>query len=354
MTNTTQLISGTNRAAEMNYHSHPLLDVSIDLHEGMQPTADQSSGAHPVNKSFSASLKRAIASVAYPILNARGQAANWKLVQGLQGFEKVSRKPDIITFGHKGFGQDIFLRRINKKLRSRPSTVLCFGCGTGEETLTVAMVLKPKKIVGLDYFNYRSRWTQLSADLKRLGVETEFGQFDVKSSEDKYTGIADLVYSHAVLEHIRDMDVYFPVMKKMLKQGGSFAAQWGPMWYSYSGDHISGELGLNKGFEHLLLSTHDYLEYYREHPRNRDDVRSGTPTWMELGLHNFATYKEYVDTLQLYYGSIDFLQWVMSEEAFTYAGAYPQKHKQILSAHTHISELDLALQCAGILLTDKK
>lgn len=125
------------------------------------------------------------------------------------------------------------------------------------------------------------------------------------------------------------------------------------MWYSYSGDHISAELGFEYAYHHLLLGD-SYFEFYKEHPRNTEDIKNGRLTWLELGLHNFATHNEYILNLTEYFGNIDYLQWVICKEAFDYKHMYSKQWNQLLSSSNNIKELDLVLGYAGIVLTKKQ
>src|SRR4029079_5363983 len=125
----------------------------------------------------------------------------------------------VISVGHKGFAQEIFLSRIRKVLTKSPDTVLCFGCGMGDETLTVARQLRPKRIVGIDYFNFHSYWELLKTKLKKLNVEAQFFQFDHLNQKSEFAHSIDLVYSHAVLEHLRSMDETFSILKEWIRPG---------------------------------------------------------------------------------------------------------------------------------------
>ncbi len=228
---------------------------------------------------------------------------------------------------------------------------MVYGCGTGEEVFNIAKYLQPRKIIAIDYFNYRIIWQSVAEQAKvKYGTDVEFIQVDFNNPQSKLLQSADVVYSQAVLEHLGDMKKIYRQLCSFLKKDGYFAAIWGPMWYSYSGDHIAAELGHDKGFQHLLLNATEYFDFYRSHPRNMPVVAAGEKTWLELGLHNYATYAEYIESLQEYFGNIEYLHWVVSQEALGYREKYRLKWDQVLKNHPFISGFDMAVTCASILL----
>ncbi len=336
----------------MSYKDHPLLCLSDSYHKLRQPSSDMSFnfGNALVEPTFFKRLKLIIGFYIYPLKN------RIQRVKTLRRVKNVSKKmpklmPDSISFGHKGYAQEIFLAKIKKIMDGRIETIIVFGCGTGEEVINVVKYLKPSKIIAIDYFNYQKIWKIISKKVEsKYNIDVEFMQLDFDRLNTTFLASADLIYSHTVLEHLRDMDNIFLMLKKYLKPKGYFAAQWGPMWYSFSGDHIAAELGIEKGFEHLLLNPTDYTQFYLNHPRNKKSVDAGILTWLELGLHNFATYEEYISSMTYYFGQIKYLHWVVSPDALLFAEKFRDKWNRVLEVNTHISGFDLSVQCAGALL----
>ena len=337
----------------IHYKDHPLLRVSINKHSFDQPKEDMTpKDAAPKSQTGIAAFFDLLRKYIYPLKNSFERKKVISSLELLNGFKRVGTVPDVVSKGHKGFSQKVFLSRIRSSVTPAPETIVCYGCGTGDEAITLAQIFRPRKIIGLDYFNYRSYWDKIGNILRnKYSIEADFIQMDpLQQLPDKLKECCDMIYSHAVLEHVRDMDQTFPFIKGLMKKDAFFLAQWGPMWYSYSGDHISGELGLDKGYEHILLNPEQYFDYYKNHPRNVEDVAKGVNTWMELGLHNFALYSEYIQSLEKYFGKIQFLQWVIAPEAFSYREKFKDNWEKALAGNPEISELDLVLQCAGVVI----
>ena len=335
------------------YKQHSLLEVSRDSsrNDANEPENNQALGKEP---DPSRRLRRRIGSFLYPMKNRLERPLVERRLRKLGVKQVQFDQPSIICYGQKGFGGDIFLNQILGTL-GRLDTVMCFGCGMGDEMALVARRLKPKRIMGCDYFSYKSAWDDVKRQVESdLDVAVDFEQIDLRKPAHGRLGNADLVISFAVLEHLRDMDVCFEQIKGFMGDGGWFASQWGPMWYSYSGDHISAELGFKAGYQHLLLSAEEYLDYYKNHPRNRAGVLAGRPTWLELGLHNFARYEEYLAAIQKWFGPVCFLKWQLSSEAFRFAKLYPQDWVKILGLYPGLTSLDLLLGGAAVLASNER
>jgi len=138
-------------------------------------------------------------------------------------------------------------------------------------------------------------------------------------------------------------------LRPLLRPGGAFAACWGPMWYSYSGDHIAAELGMKFGFEHVRLSANDYFEWYRKHPRNREAVLRGQATWLELGLHNYWRYRDYLSAITQLFGPPAWVQWQISSEAFEYQRRFGETWRKMLAMNPNLRPLDLVLGGAAVI-----
>lgn len=340
----------------MNYIDHPLLSLSALNHKGNQPYEDLAA-KHDLNvrrRPLKERIKRSIGFYLYPLKNKIEKKQLLKQLTFLSEKHIPQKLADVITKGQKGSAVEIFLAKVNKLINKKPDVVLIYGCGTGEEVFDIAKYLQPGKIIAIDYFNYSSIWKSVTEQVKRkYKIDIEFMQVDFNNPQSRLFESADIIYSQAVLEHLRDMNKIFEQLQEFLKKDGYFASQWGPMWYSYSGDHISAELGHEMGFEHLLLNSEQYFDYYKSHPRNKPSIAAGEKTWLELGLHNFATYAEYIESLQKYFGNIEFLHWVVSKEAISYREKFPAKWNKILKLYPFISGFDLMVPCAGILLKNK-
>lgn len=67
----------------------------------------------------------------------------------------------------------------------------------------------------------------------------------------------DLVYSHALLEHVADLPSFLGEMQRVIRPNGAIYAAIGPLWHTCHGPHV------NLYYDHLLLPRADFLEKVR-------------------------------------------------------------------------------------------
>jgi hypothetical protein len=74
-------------------------------------------------------------------------------------------------------------------------------------------------------------------------------------------------------------------------------ATFGPLWYGYGGDHVSGYDAVTSGYNHLLLTGEDYQHYLDgmgAHTHSEHDGR----TWIEHDLFSRLTPRQYLSCLE--------------------------------------------------------
>ncbi len=334
-----------------DYRKHPLGVHSAGRELVPPPAEDQTplefpKDAFPPTKER---LKRSIGRILYPIQNRLSRISTEFKLCSIGADPNPTPRPTSISFGQKGTSIEILLSRL-VRMTGTGASFASFGCGLSQELITVAKYLRPRSIIGYEFFNYRRAWDHVIKRIKReFGIPVTFIQADLRQPFQPEHLPVDILFSSAVLEHLRDMDDSFRIVRPLLRPDGWFAALWGPMWHSFSGDHIAAELGEDFGFEHVRLSPAEYWDFYRQHPRNRDSVARGETTWLEHGLSNFALYNSYIESIAKYFGEIRQLHWQLSPEAFRWRDRRRADWNAILAEHPYLNPLDLVLQCATLI-----
>jgi SAM-dependent methyltransferase len=264
---------------------HPLEAVSAGREQAPPPPEDQTppsfpDGAMPLTRER---LKREVGRHVYPFKNRVERPIVERRLRAAGVELGARRRPEVLTWGNKGMGVEIFLAEARRRI-GPVNRAICFGSGLGTELLNVAKIVRPKQILAFEYMNYRRAWDWVVREASALGVEARFVQRDLRNAVGAAPGeIGDVLFSFAVLEHLRDMRESLGHLRSLIRPDGWFAAHWGPMWNSYGGDHIAPEVGFDHGYDQVLLSPSDYLSFYRAHPRNLEHVKSGRPTWWSSG-----------------------------------------------------------------------
>lgn len=207
-------------------------------------------------------------------------------------------KPNLWLLGQRGNDYERHRRRVNKFYNLNGTTILVAGCGTARDVISW-LSYKPAKIIGIDYFSYKRAWEIWRAKYEFLGYKTEvsFEQQDLEHLDSFQPSSVDVISSDAVFEHIKNLPIVLGEFSRILKPGGLLYASFGPLWYGYGGDHISGYDNIESGYSHLLMSKADYLSYLSrlgEFERNEHDGR----TWVESDLFSKLLPIEYIDALE--------------------------------------------------------
>ncbi len=163
----------------------------------------------------------------------------------------------------RGFSDFERKKKLNSIKNIKGKKILCIGCGNGFELLSW-LKYKPSYIKAIDIFNYSKSWGKVLKFIseKNLSSKIEFfqkGVLDIDQTEQ-----FDFIVSDAVFEHLVELEKVILHCSKLIKDDGIIYASYGPLWYTYGGDHFSGRDKKENGFNHLLLSKKNYLEYFEK------------------------------------------------------------------------------------------
>jgi SAM-dependent methyltransferase len=200
-------------------------------------------------------------------------------------------------WGQRGNDFESHRRGINRLLSLRRRTVMIAGCGTGRDILSW-LPYEPDRIIGVDYFRYDTAWHQLRkhAHDRYPSTRLDFQQGELTRLDTIADATVDVVGSDAVFEHIRDLPAVSRELWRVLRPGGLLYATFGPLWYCWGGDHVSGYDGIANGYNHLLFGEKDYAAYLSAagpHEHSEHDGR----TWIENDLFSRLRPAEYLSII---------------------------------------------------------
>jgi ubiquinone/menaquinone biosynthesis C-methylase UbiE len=202
-----------------------------------------------------------------------------------------------IFLGQRGNDYDAHRRRINTFRAVKNSTVLIIGIGTGKD-LESWLKYKPKKIIAIDYFDYTKAWKMRIKQYEtKFNTQIEFLQADIIDLKTIENDSIDIVGSDAVFEHINQFSKAIIELKRVLNKGGILYSNFGPLWYSWGGDHISGSDDFINGYNHIRLDKNEYNKYldsFGEFTHSEHDGR----TWIKNNLFSYLKPQEYLAVLE--------------------------------------------------------
>ena len=198
-------------------------------------------------------------------------------------------------------GMSVLQRRkwINQHYPIKNSRVLVIGCGTAND-LALLLRFKPREIVGIDLLNYSKYWRAIKEYIARENsiIKLNFYQADAADLNKLELGKFDIIISDAVFEHCRDLKKVLKSCYNLLQPNGVMYASYGQFWYCWGGDHFSGRDDIEHGYNHLLLNSFEYEEYFNKHVRDLNYELSeggGGGLFVPLDLFSKLSHKEYIE-----------------------------------------------------------
>lgn len=201
-------------------------------------------------------VKRLIRAYLYPLFNL----LNHRRLKASYGDPRIDA--DLYLWGQRGNDYERHRRRVARFVQIQSARILVAGCGTGRDVESWVR-LSPRSITGLDLFSYRRAWDMWQSQFATIspGVEVSFAQGNLEDLSQLPDASFDLISSDAVFEHVRDMPKVLAQFHRILKPGGVLYATFGPLWFGWGGDHVSGYDSVLSGFNHLTLKEAAYRCY---------------------------------------------------------------------------------------------
>lgn len=246
----------------------------------------------PLRERF-ASIKNVIRKFAYPVYN---QLAHPFL---LKKYATADFQPNLWLGSQRGNDYARHRRRVAQFITLEGCDILVAGCGTARDVESWGS-FKPRSIVGVDWFSYKAAWDLWEQYFSRNmpGTLLSFRQADLAQMNDFSDASFDVVSSDAVFEHVRNLQEVLIEFYRILRPGGVLYATFGPLWFGWGGDHVSGYDAVTSGYNHLILEGDAYQQYLDgmgEYSHSEHDGR----TWIEHELFSKLTPRQYLNMLEL-------------------------------------------------------
>lgn len=284
--------------------------------------------------------KRAVYDLVRPLLDRRARAHLGPAFRALPGLSLV--------LTDRGFPVETRRAWVDRHAQIRGRHLLVQGTGTGWDTLTW-QPFRPGRITAFDVFSFADAWQDIAAHCarERLCVP-EFGVSGLESMP-LASGSVDVIVSDAVYEHCRDLDTVLGESRRVLRPGGYLYAGYGPLWFTWGGDHYSGRGGAEHGFNHVLLDPPEYRAYFDAHRLPVEDTQSGG-RYVELDLFSKLTTREYLAAFAAAGFDVVDLMLELSPEAIAWAERWPEKAQAVLARHPQLAPEDLILKANLVVL----
>lgn len=239
------------------------------------------------------SIKRILRRFVYPVYNA--------LIHSFlaRRYSTADFQPDLWLWGQRGHDYERHRRRVARFMHIPGSRIMVAGCGTARD-LESWVNFQPQRIVGVDLFSYERAWSLWKQRFGKIApnVEVSFMQADLARLRGIPDASFDVVSSDAVFEHLKNLPEVLEEFHRILRVGGVLYAAFGPLWFGWGGDHVSGYDAPTSGYNHLILegdAYQRYLEDLGEYIHSEHDGR----TWIKHDLFSRLKPREYLEYLEM-------------------------------------------------------
>jgi SAM-dependent methyltransferase len=305
--------------------------------------------SHYINEDFllipNTSFKRKIIRLLAPHALRLQQAKAQKLL----GCE-VPFHFTLLSYGER-FAHDASLSALLKLTRSDTiNNVLIPGCYLASEDVQFWLRQGVRRLEGIDVHSLQAIWAYILPKLRvRYNAEINFRQASIESLpfED---GMFDLIASSAVLEHVRNIEEMTKETARILRPGGWAWHDFGPLYYSYGGDHCSAAYGNMAGYDHLLMNEEEYQKRINDQSFFDQQIDPNLPFWALRNQFSFATALEYVLAFEKKF-EIRHLVIKLNEEGILFRQLHAERWNQLLTAG--VSEIDLLIKSLAVVLRKK-
>ncbi len=244
----------------------------------------------PVPRRFEP-VKRLVRASLYPLYNLW----NHRRLKAKYGDPRIDA--NLYLWGQRGNDYERHRRRVARFMSIRSARILVAGCGTGRDVESWVR-LHPKEVIGLDLFSYSRAWSMWQSRFRTVapGVDVNFAQGNLEDLSQFPDASFDLISSDAVFEHVRDIPKVLEQFHRILKPGGLLYATFGPLWFGWGGDHVSGYDSILSGFNHLTLKGADYQRYLDGMGQQEHSEHDGR-TWIDNDLFSRLKPAQYLQCL---------------------------------------------------------
>lgn len=247
------------------------------------------------------------------------------------------------------FGSDASLATLLGLIRNEPlARVLVPGCYQGGEDVQFWLRRGADRVDGIDVYCLRQRWEIILSKLRSAYPSSiiEFQQAPIEAMP--FGDVCfDLIATAAVLEHVQNLEAMTTETARVLRPGGWAWHSFGPLYWSFGGDHCIAAYGDDAGFDHLRLSEEEYQRKIYDQSFFDNHPDPNLPFWARQQQFSFATLAEYLVCFGRHF-EIRHLVVKISAESLHYRVTYPERWQELLESGIH--ESDLLVKGASVIL----
>jgi ubiquinone/menaquinone biosynthesis C-methylase UbiE len=252
-------------------------------------------------------------------------------------YQKVLRdKYDKVSIGQRGNHFRARHSVVNRERSIEGKAILVIGCGAGDD-IDSWLRFNPKSLIAIDFMDYKDEWSKKAVEFSKSYVTSvSFFQADAVNLSMIHSNSIDFVCSDAVYQHLQNYAGVLKELTRVLKPKGIMYAAMGPLYYSYSGDMVSGSDNTGNGYNHILLDSDKYATYFN----STFDSRDPRAFYFEHKMFSFLKSDEYITEVEKLGYSRLYLACILSKKGLNFRERHQEKFHTLLEKY---SETDLLL-----------
>ena len=233
-----------------------------------------------------------------------------------------------LVWGARGQSGRYMISRVNHFAPIRGRRVCLLGIGLGRE-LEFWAEYAPAQILGVDVLNFHSAWERLRAGYPQLDLR--FRRVAPGQLDGVEEGAYDILSSENVFEHVRDLGAVLDECARVLRPGGLLFSSFGPLWFTWSGDHFAATREDGDGFAHLRTDFATYKAALKQLPY-RPGERADGRVWVLQDLFSFLRPRAYIEACQRHFALLS-VRAHLSIEALTWRAQHPDDFTALCQQH---------------------
>jgi SAM-dependent methyltransferase len=203
------------------------------------------------------------------------------------------------------------------------------------------------RLQGIDVNSLAKRWATIVPELKStFGTDVEFRQASIEKIPFKDEEF-DLVASSAVVEHVRNIEAMVAETARVLRPGGWAWHDFGPLYFTFGGDHCIAAFGPSAGYDHLLLNEDAYRARLADQAFFDKHEDPNLPFWARKDQFSFLEPSAYLQHFARHF-EVAHVVVKISRDALRFRKEEPRAWKQLLDAG--LSEATLLTSGLAVIL----
>lgn len=228
--------------------------------------------------------------------------------------------------------------------------VLIPGCYLAAEDVQFWLRRGVRKLDGIDVYALNKRWRQIMPQLRDYyRSEVDFRQASIEDLPFPERTF-DLIATSAVLEHVRNLRAAIKETSRVLRPGGWAWHNFGPLYYTFGGDHCIAAYGTTSGYDHILLDESTYQTRIANRSVYDTWPDPNAPFWAQQQQFSFTTAAEYLDLFGEHF-DIRHVVVVISPDGLSYRRNYRANWCRMIEAG--LTEENLLVKSLVVVLQNR-